>query len=35
MALKALTEKLREMKGYLENVIAGKFRYNPTIINNY
>jgi len=35
MALKALTEKLKEMKWYLESVISGKFRYNPTIINNY
>jgi 26S proteasome regulatory subunit N8 len=28
VGLKALTEKLKEMKGYLENVLSGKFRYN-------
>jgi len=32
--LKALTEKLREMRIYLENVINKKYRYNPTIIHN-
>ena len=35
MALKALTEKLREMRVYLENVISKKYRYNPSIIHNY
>lgn len=35
MALKALTERLIEMKLYLENVITKKYRYNPSIINNY
>ena len=35
MALKALTERLKEMKIYLENVISKKYRYNPSIINNY
>ena len=34
MALKALTEKLREMRVYLENVINKRYRYNPTIIYN-
>ena len=28
VGLKALTEKLKEMKSYLENVLSGKFRYN-------
>ena len=35
MALKALKEKLREMKAYLENVISGKYKYNHAIIHNY
>jgi len=35
MALKSLTEKLTEMRVYLENVITKKYRYNPTIIHNY
>lgn len=35
MALKALTEKLTEMKQYLQNVLEGKFRYNHTIIHNF
>ncbi len=35
MALKALTDKLREMRVYLEKVIEGKFRYNPFIIHQY
>jgi len=35
MALKALTEKIGEMRIYLENVISGKYRYNPSIIHNY
>ena len=34
-ALKALTEKIKEMRAYLENVLSGKFRYNPTIIHNF
>ncbi len=35
MALKALKEKLREMRIYLDNVITKKYRYNPSIINNF
>jgi 26S proteasome regulatory subunit N8 len=35
MALKALKDKLREMRGYLENVLSGKFKYNHSIIQNY
>jgi hypothetical protein len=35
MALKALKEKLREMKNYLENVLNGKYKYNHAIIQNY
>lgn len=34
-ALRALTERLREMRRYLENVLAGKFRYNHAIIHNF
>jgi len=33
--LKALAGKLKEMKLYLDNVIAGKFKYNHQIIQNY
>lgn len=33
--LKALANKLREMRLYLENVISGKYRYNHLIIQNY
>jgi len=35
MALKALTDKLKEMRLYLENVISKKYRYNPAIIHNF
>ena len=35
MALKALTDKLKEMRIYLEKVLEGKFRYNPFIIHHY
>jgi len=34
-ALKALTEKLKEMRLYLQNVLSGKFRYNHAIIHNF
>jgi 26S proteasome regulatory subunit N8 len=34
-ALKALTEKLKEMRVYLQNVLSGKFRYNHAIIHNF
>ena len=27
--------KLKEMKEYLEGVVAGKYRYNQMIINNF
>lgn len=33
--LKALANKLSEMRLYLENVISGKYRYNHLIIQNY
>ena len=33
--LKALANKLREMRLYLENVISGKYRYNHLIIQNF
>eukprot|EP00347_Sterkiella_histriomuscorum_P010033 403338947 len=35
LALKALTERLKEMREYLQNVLNGKFRYNHAIIQNY
>ena len=34
-ALKSLTERLREMRLYLQNVLSGKFRYNHAIIHNF
>jgi 26S proteasome regulatory subunit N8 len=34
-ALKALTERLKEMRIYLQNVLSGKFRYNHAIIHNF
>jgi len=34
-SLKALTNKLKEMRLYLENVYTGKFRYNHLIIQNF
>lgn len=33
--LKALANKLKEMRLYLENVINGKYRYNHLIIQNF
>lgn len=33
--LKALANKLKEMRLYLENVISGKYRYNHLIIQNF
>ncbi len=33
--LKALKEKLHEMKEYLENVLSGKFKANMNIIHLY
>lgn len=33
--LKALANKLQEMRLYLENVISGKYRYNHQIIQNF
>lgn len=35
VGLKALTEKLRQMQLYLENVISGRFRYNHSIIHYF
>lgn len=35
LALKALTQKLKEMREYLQNVLNGKFRYNHSIIHNF
>ena len=35
MALKALKEKLVNMRSYLENVLSGKYKYNHAIIHNY
>ena len=35
LALKALTEKLKEMRDYLNKVLDGTFRYNHTIIHNF
>ena len=35
LALKALTQKLKEMREYLQNVLNGKFRYNHAIIHNF
>lgn len=35
LALKALTQKLRQMKEYLQNVLSGKFRYNHAIIHSF
>lgn len=34
-AMKALGEKLSEMRNYLQKVLDGKFRYNHTIIQNF
>ena len=33
--LKALAGKLREMKGYLDGVISGKYRYDQAIVQNF
>lgn len=35
LGLKVLAEKLGEMRAYLQNVVAGKYRYNQSIIRNY
>ena len=35
LGLKVLVNKLKEMKEYLEGVVAGKYRYNQMIINNF
>lgn len=35
MALKALKEKLQEMRTYLEKVLSGQYKYNHSIIHNY
>jgi hypothetical protein len=35
MALKALKEKLVDMRFYLEKVLSGQYKYNHSIIHNY
>jgi hypothetical protein len=35
MALKALKERLVEMRIYLERVLSGQYKYNHSIIHNY